>query len=132
MDNVYSWLRVACGASAILGGAFLLYMLASGRSSFAAKRVRRAEDPKGYWIGVASFACFVTGMALAATVARDKQIGSVVGLTVFVPALLVALTTGRFEWEADDRRIDSPGRFWRWVALYVFLSLIWVVILIWP
>ena len=132
MDNHYDLLRILCGTSAVIGGAVLLFFLAIGRSSFAARTARRAEDPKGYWLAVLRIACTVAGWALAAFVAKDKQLVPVVCLSVFLPNLLLALTSGRFDWEAVDKRIDSPRRFWGWVAFYGLMSAMMIVFLIWP
>jgi hypothetical protein len=135
-DDPYFILRIFGGAAAIIGAAFLLYSLASGRSSFGERTVRRAENAKGYWLGIVRVALIVAGMALAATVAPNSLMGPTITLFIFVPTLIQALLTGRFDWEADDRRIDSPRRFWGWVAFYAFLCLmmgaIVLVELVWP
>ena len=132
MDNFYVAMRLFCGICALFGGAVLIYSLITGQARFALDRARRGEDPKSYWIALARFTCLFVGMALAATVVRDKQIGAVIGLSVFLPGLIAALITGRFEWEADGKRIDSPRRFLGWAALYGGLSAIMTVMLIWP
>jgi hypothetical protein len=128
--NVQDILRVVSGIFAIVGTIVLIIGIATGRWRFGYQSAMRAGDPGVYWLLVARYACLVLGMALAATVAPEHAIGPVIGLSMFGPALVVALITGRFEWEADNKRIDRPARFWGWVAFYALLSLLMGVIVI--
>lgn len=132
MDNFYYLLRIFCAGSALLAGWALLSCLVRGRAPLGPQATRRADNPTWYWAMIAQVGCIGAGFALAAFVVKDGQKGPVVSLSCFVPSLAAALVTGRFAWEAEDRRIDKPRRFWAWVAAYVLVCLMMIIMLIWP
>ena len=121
-------LRVFIGACAVVGTIFVVRGIVAGRWQLAGGFVTRAEDPRTYWLFVARYACAMIGMALVATIVPARLFAPVLFLFLFAPALALALLTGRFEWEAADRRIDSPRRFWGWVTFYAVMIALFAVI----
>jgi hypothetical protein len=129
--SFHDFMRFFAGACAVFVAIFLVRGIVARRSYFAGRVITPAEDAKIYWLLVAKNAWYLVGLVLLATIVPDRLFSPVLFLSLFVPTLAFALLTGHFEWEADDRRIDSPRRFWRWVAFYAVLIALFVVVLVW-
>jgi hypothetical protein len=122
--SFHDYLRIFIGLVAVVGAVFLVHGIVTRRLWLGGSIVTPSPDLRTFWLLVARHACTFVGMALVATVVPEKLFVPVFVLALFAPALAFALLTGRFEWEADDKRIDSPHRFWRWVAFYAFMCLL--------
>jgi hypothetical protein len=127
--SFHDFMRFFAGACAVVVAIFLVRGIVIGRWQLGQRSVTRAEDAKTYWLLVARHSCTLVGLALVATIVRERLFAPVLFLFLFAPTLAFALVTGRFEWEADDRRIDSPRRFRGWVTFYAGLIALWVVVL---
>jgi hypothetical protein len=123
-------IRIFAGACALFGTLFIVRWIIIGRGQLGGSTITREQDPKLYWLLIARFACSYLGMALDAALVPERFFGPVLVLSIFAPALAFALLTGRFEWEADKRRIDSPRRFWGWVTFYGLMIALFALLLV--
>lgn len=128
--SFHDYMRFFAGACAVIIAIFLVRGIVIGRWPLGDHYVARAEDPKTYWLLVTRNACTAVGLALVATIASQRLASPVLFLSIFIPTLGFALITGRFEWEADDRRIDSPRRFWGWVTFYAAMIALFLLFLV--
>jgi hypothetical protein len=117
-------MRAFVGICAILTAIFLVRGVVTRRWQLGGSIITPSSDPKIYWLLTARHACTLLGLALLATIVPEKLSAAVIVLVVFAPTVAFALLTGRFEWEADNKRIDSPRRFWGWVAFYALLCML--------
>jgi hypothetical protein len=126
--SFHDYLRFFVGACGVVGLVFVVRGIVTGRWQHAGAFIVRIEEAKTYWLVLARYAVAMAGMVLVATIVPERLFTPVLMLFLFVPALALALLTGRFEWEADDKRIDSPRRFWGWVTFYAVLIALFVFI----
>jgi hypothetical protein len=129
-DPFPSILQQLAGTMAFLSSIALAYTLVTGRWLLATPHLAHAEDRTGHRVGVFRLACLTAGFGLVAVAVPERLFAPVLGLSIFVPALLAALVTGRFDWEADDRRIATPATFWRWVAFHGAIIAIFAALLV--
>jgi len=129
-DPVPSILQQIAGTMAFLASIMLVYTLVTGRWLLAGPHLAHAGDRTGHWLGVFRLACLMAGFGLVAIVVPERLFGPVLVLSIFVPALLTALVTGRFDWEADNRRIATPATFWRWIAFYVAIVALFAALMV--